>query len=96
MAIRIAVKRLKGVYRAIAYDSKGEQIDSLVAFTERSARQLLKEKLGIAKKKEPKTQRTKKQRASTKKNSKSGTIKSRSILTGLQGVTSARSWKKTK
>lgn len=87
MDINIVVNKKGSVFEAIAYDYTGTEIDRLVAFSESKARRLLKVKLGMQVKKEKKKK---------EKRNPSTLLDSKSIMTGLKGVTSSRPWKNTK
>ncbi|QEA37726.1 hypothetical protein FGL86_00685 [Pistricoccus aurantiacus] len=87
MDVDIVVKKKGSVFEAVAYDNSGLKIDSLVAFSAANARRLLKIKLGMEVKK-PKKKKVKRQPTTL--------LDSRSVMSGLQGVTSSKPWKKTK
>ncbi|WP_462177222.1 hypothetical protein [Pseudoalteromonas gelatinilytica] len=84
MEIEIEARKKSSVYEAKAFDENGDFIDSIIALTEVSARRLLKEKLGLIKKSKPKKHKPKK--------ASSNLLGSGSVLTGLYGVTSSRTW----
>lgn len=86
--MEIKVTKKMGVFVAIAFDDEGNEVDSITALSKPNAKQLLEEKLGLKIKKPLKNQ--KKVKSKTNKGS-SGTV-----MTGLAGVTSARTWTKTK
>jgi len=87
MNINIVINKKGSVFEAVAYDFNGAEIDRLVAFSESKARRLLKIKLGVKVKQE-------------KKKKENGThftlLDSKSVMTGLKGITSSRPWGKTK
>lgn len=87
MDVDIRVVKKGSVFVATAYNLEGNEVESLVAFSESNARRLLREKLGLAKKKQVK----KKNKDPYFKRNKSG-----SVMENLVGVTSARNWKKHK
>lgn len=87
MNISIEVKQKGPVFEAVAYDASGNELDRLVAFTASNARRLLKHKLGLKVNKKKKTQEMK--HIST-------LLDSKSIMRGLEGITSSRNWKKVK
>ncbi len=87
MSINIVVKKKGSVFEAIAYDKSGSEVDRLVAFSESKARRLLKIRLGIDVKKEKKVK---------DKRKPSTMLDSKSVMSGLKGITSSRPWKKTK
>lgn len=80
------LKESKGIYRATAVDSVGDEIANVVAFSSANAKQLLKQKLGLIDQARLQSQ--------TKNNIVKG--KHQSVMTGLVGKTSARSWGKIK
>lgn len=87
MSIDIVVKKKGSVFEATAYDESGIEVDRLVAFSESKARRLLKIRLGLGVKKEKKV---------NEKRKPSTMLESKSVMSGLKGITSSRPWKKTK